>query len=808
MINLIYKDGRGHKMARPVTSREEYVALRNAPENAKCFYDARGGQQAQKMRQLQFNYNDLLPDGVLKGCCHPASTFAHDIDCQSAEQQAAIKQRILEKKDEIGLLELSGSANFGLHAVCRREKGKTILESQVRVSMITQTEMDTNTHDQARVMFTGPATDDNLFYLDDAIFEEKMSVEESAAEFEVLKEREKKGQEQVPKEAKKAIKHYRPWEGTPPVIPNTPASSRPSEASGEISGDSCVPSVASGKAEYSTTLGMTKGANERTRFIFRECMKEEGVTDADLVDQGGRHNSVKMILSSCTQLLSKEETLGMLKELMPNNWQDENIQNLVNDFYTDYYNPSQRLTLFQKRVFRESRRLGGDTSQQDKSEFSVQNQSELSKLFASKMPPEIPKVLPKLVKAVTQHTPQRYKATVAQAMFPPLSTYSRKLSFMYIDNQERDLRSCCLIIAGTGTGKDSCTKQPLQHIIADMVERDKENRDRLKKFNDEYNNKANNKQKPQRPDDLIIQTLKYDITKAALVQRMEDAQGAPLYIRLNELEQWDKIEGCTGRNNQFTTMKLCDDEGNDFGSDRASTQSVMASGCLHLNWNANTTLSKAMRYFKYVMTDGPISRLCLATIPDEEIGSEIAVFGNYDEKYDEALKPFIENLKAATGVIDCVQARKLAQQLKDECADFARLSQDRVFDNLTHRALVHAFRKACLLYVANGNKWEKAIEEFCRWSLFYDLYLKMMFFGEQIRHADDDIPTSKRGPQNLLDFLPETFTVEEAKRIRQQHGMDAEHTMTMVRTWKSRKYVYQISDISFKKATQYVTKRT
>ena len=319
MINLIYKDGRGHKMARPVTSREEYVALRNNPENAKCFYDARGGQQAQKMRQLQFNYNDLLPDGVLKGCCHPASTFAHDIDCQSAEQQAAIKQRILEKKDEIGLLELSGSANFGLHAVCRREKGKTILESQVRVSMITQTEMDTNTHDQARVMFTGPATEDNLFYLDDAIFEEEMSIEESAAEFEVLKEREKKGQEQVPKEAKKAIKHYRPWEGTPPVIPNTPVSSRPSEASGEISGDS------------STTLGMTKGANERTRFIFRECMKEEGVTDADLVDQGGRHNSVKMILSSCTQLLSKEETLGMLKELMPNNWQDENIQNLVND---------------------------------------------------------------------------------------------------------------------------------------------------------------------------------------------------------------------------------------------------------------------------------------------------------------------------------------------------------------------------------------------------------------------------------------------------------------------------------------------
>ena len=785
MINLIYKDGRGHKMARPVTSREEYVALRNTPENAKCFYDARGGQQAAKLKQVQFNYNDLLPDGVLKGCCHPASTFAHDIDCQSAEQQAAIKQRILEKKDEIGLLELSGSANFGLHAVCRREKGKTILESQVRVSLVTQTEMDTNTHDQARVMFTGPATEDNLFYLDDAIFEEVMSIEESAAEFELLKEREKKGLEEVPKEAKKAIKHFKPWENAvQQSAPNQQKTDKPETNEGSI----CE-------------------ADERTRFIFRECMKEEGVTDADLVDRGGRHNSVKMILSSCTQLLTKEETLGMLKELMPDNWQDENIQTLVNDFYSDYYNPSQRLTLFQKRVFRESRRLGGEVSAQSESELAVQNQSELSKLFASKLPPEIPKVLPKLVKAVTQHTPQRYKATVAQAMFPPLSTYSRKLSFMYIDNQERDLRSCCLIIAGTGTGKDSCTKQPLQHIIADMVERDKENRIRLKKFNDEYNNKANNKQKPQRPDDLIIQTLKYDITKAALVQRMDDAQGAPLYIRLNELEQWDKIEGCTGRNNQFTTMKLCDDEGNDFGSDRASTQSVMASGCLHLNWNANTTLSKAMRYFKYVMTDGPISRLCLATIPDEEIGAEIAVFGNYDEKYDEALKPFIENLKAATGVIDCAPARKLARQLKDECADFARLSQDRVFDNLSHRALVHAFRKACLLYVANGNKWEKAIEGFCRWSLFYDLYLKMIFFGEQIRHADDDIPTSKRGPQNLLDFLPETFSVEEAKRVRQKQGMDTEKTVKMISTWKSRGYVIQISDFSFKKAYKDVTKR-
>ena len=291
MINLIYKDGRGHKMARPVTSREEYVALRNTPENAKCFYDARGGQQAAKLKQVQFNYNDLLPDGVLKGCCHPASTFAHDIDCQSAEEQAAIKQRILEKKDEIGLLELSGSANFGLHAVCRREKGKTILESQVKVGMVTQTEMDTNTHDQARVMFTGPATDDNLFYLDDAIFEEDMSIEKSAAEFEVLKEREKKGQEEVPAGAKKANKHFKPWE----------EKEVKEERSGEVK--SAAPNQHNSE---------TAPADERVRYIAEGVMKEKGLEKGDFLNEGGRHTTVKVFLSGATQLLTKEQANGIL----------------------------------------------------------------------------------------------------------------------------------------------------------------------------------------------------------------------------------------------------------------------------------------------------------------------------------------------------------------------------------------------------------------------------------------------------------------------------------------------------------------
>ena len=804
MVNLIYFDGSGHKMARPVTNREEYVALRNAPDNAKNFYDARSGNEAAKASQIQFCYNDLLPDGVLKGCCHPSSTFAHDIDCGNQEEQARIKDELLAKKDEIGLLELSGSARWGIHAVCRRQTGKTIRECQYALSMATKTEYDTNSRGLARVMFTGPATPDNLFYLDDAIFEEPLTVAESAEEQKRLQEREKRNEEEVPKGAKKANKHYRPWE-----------EGEMRDGRGKMDDGRCK--MDDGRGEKQDVS--PKVANERTMYIFRECMKEEDVTDADFLNEGGRHNSVKMVLCHCNQLLTEAETLGALQELMPDHWNDQNIRDLVKAYYSDYYNPQQRLSVFQKQVFKNSKRIGDAKAQENytaatsfaRSFLQVGEPtllcnsaegkalSELSRLFNSNTPPELPETLPKLVKAVTQSTPQKYKATVAQAMFPPLGAYPKNLSFVYVDNQVRELRINCLIVAETGSGKDSCTKQPLTHIIADMKARDKVNRERLKKFNDDYNSKAGNKQKPQRPDDLVIQNIKSDITKAALVQRTEEANGAPLYVRINELEQWDKIEGCTGRNNQFTTLKLCDDEGNDFGSDRASTQSVMGDGCLHLNWNANTTVPKLLRYFRYVLTDGPVSRLTLATVPDEELGADIPVFGDYGEEYDAALKPFIDNLKAATGVIDCQQARRLAKRLKKECAEFASLSSDDVFDNLSHRALVMAFRKACLLYVANGMKWEKSIETFCRWSLFYDMYLKMRLFGDLIRNANGDYSVSRRGPRSLLEDLPDEFTIEDAKRVRQQYGMESDGAKKMIRNWINRGYLTQYSEFSFQK---------
>ena len=819
IYRITYKDK--HKYATPVKNRAQFLALRNSKTNLSNLEKARCGDNAAKGKLVQFAYNLGHVDGALAGCKSIGSYFFHDIDCYDKEQSEAICKQILEKKDEIGLKMLEKSASGGWHLVCKREPGLTILEAQVKISTILRIEMDTNTHDLQRVAYGSSGSAEDLVYLEDELFSEPMTAEECEAEYARLKERERSGGEQVPATAKKARKHYKPWEEESPVSSqreanpslssrlseaNPSLSSRLSEAHGEIS--------RSLEGDSSTALGMTKvGAlgmteeglqkiNERTRFIMEAVLKAKGLEPCDFVNDGGRHNAVKIFLSGANQLLSKEEANGVLAELMPEHWNDKNIQDCIRDFYDRYYDRNRKLNRDEEAIFTKSRRLQEAESPQPAEELDPNTpMSELSKLFASRRPPELPQNLPKLVKEVTRNTPQKYKATVSQAMFPPLATYPRKLSFVYIDNQVRDLRVNCLIVAITGSGKDSSTGKPLERLIAPMKQRDDENRARLKKFNDECNSKAANKQSPKRPDDLIIQTIMSDITKAGLVQRMDEAQGAPLYVKLNELEQWDKIEAASGRGNQFTVMKLCDDEHNIFGTDRAGTQSVTATGCLHLNWNASTTISKAIRYFRYVLTDGPVSRLCLATIPEDEIGADISVFGNYDEAYDEALKPYIDNLSRATGVVDCLQAKSLARKLKDECADFARLSQDRVFDNLSHRALVIAFRKACLLYVANGMRWEKSIEAFCRWSLFYDLYMKMTLFGELIRHADDELPTSKHGPQSLLDLLPSTFTIEDAQRIRIRRGMAVEKTGNMISTWKKRHYVVQMADGSYKKAS-------
>ena len=546
-------------------------------------------------------------------------------------------------------------------------------------------------------------------------------------------------------------------------------------------------------------------ADKRTRLIIKEIMKKEGVTTTDLTEEGGRHNAVKMLLSHATQLLKEAEFLGVLRELMPQNWQDQNIRQLVKDFYAKYYDESAKLTEFQKEVFRKSRNL---ETKQDEKTYALTAQvygdtAPLAEIYASQQPPLLPAKLPNLVKTVTSLTPAELKATVAQGMFPPLGAYPCKLSFLYIDNQYRELRMNCLTIGDTGSGKDTSLKQPLKHITAPMAERDNINRQRLKEFNEQYNATKANKDKPKRPADLIIQKVGSDLTPARLSQLMDDSQGAMLYTQMNEFEQWYGVEGMRGQVCTFKNLKLADDEDNPFGQERAGVQSVNYTGPLGLNWNASTTPSKAQSMFRYVLVDGPVSRVCLGTTPNVGLAAPMPRFGRYDERYDKALKPYIENLQAATGEIECRPAYRLAERLKAECDQYTLVTQDEVFDNLSHRALVHAFRKACLLYAANGMKWEKAIEGFCRWSLHYDLWLKLHFFGDMIRKEGEQTKTSKRGPRNLLEQIATdaegAFTMSDAISVRLLNNKNEEGTANMLSQWKTRGYIESLPDGRFRK---------
>ena len=766
-------EGRQRKFAHPVKDRQELMALRNSQENLDCLARARKGDEEAKAKLLQLAYNIGHVEGLIAGCKSQGSFFFHDVDCYDKEKSDEIKELILSKKEEIGLVMLERSVGGGWHLVCKREPGKTILENQVRVACALQLEMDTNTKDLQRVCFSTSGSAEDLVYLDDAIFEEPMTPEACEKEYAALKVRVMRKQEEVPAGARKANKHYRPWEDLPPKLGGDRGLNKGTD-SHDASSDPQPPNLGGSEA------------TERTRFIFRECMKEEDVTEADLTKEGGRHNSVKMVLGHCNQLLTEGETLGVLKELMPGNWNDQNIRDLVKAYYTDYYNEKQRLTLFQKRVFRESKKLNGQPS-------------DTTLPTSETTPPEMPKKLPKLIELLTSKTPEVYKAAVAHAVFPALGTHLCKVRFCYTDNMEHEATLMNCLMAGTGAGK-SCIDKPIDHIMADIRIRDKENERRESEWKKDCQKKGANKDKMLRPEGLVIQEIDPDMTKPALVTRMDEAEGHFVYVKLNELDLFEQLKGQTGRQH-FQLMCLAFDSDATYGQTRIGTQSVTARPECRFNWNACTTILKGRRFFNRVLTDGPISRINFCTIPEQEIGAEQPIFGRYDAAFDEALKPYIDNLVAARGLIDCQQAFKLAKKLQQECAEFAQLSQNNTYWELSHRACVIAWLKACVLYVANGQKWEKAIEDFIRWSLNYDLWCKMQFFGAAIERANngEDSRIGTRGPRNLLELLPNEFTLDDARRVRQQQGLDTANTLKMVRNWKSREYVTQISDISFQK---------
>ena len=793
MIYRITNDG--HKHAHLVRNREELMALRNSIENQDNLQKARKGDAKAKARLLQLSYNLGHVDGALAGCKSIGSYFFHDIDSYENEKASpvpsqggvnqqdkrtpsplgegrgeALKDLILSKKEEIGLRMLERSASGGWHLVCKRVPGTTILENQVRVATILQIEMDTSTKDLQRIVYSTSGSPEDLVYLDDELFTEPMTPEECEQEYNRLKVRVMRKEENVPAGAKKANKHYRPW------LENEKASPVPSQG-GVNQQDERTPSP----------LGEGLGEAVRVRFIAKGVMKEKGLEEADFLNEGGRHTTVKIFLGGVSQLLRKEEVNMVLRELMPEHWNDENIQQLVNDFYANYTNPNQRLLRYQEQLFTQSQHLNENEELRVKSE-------ELAS------PPAMPARLPKLIQLLTSRTPDIYKPAVAHAVFPALATHLWKTRFRYIDNKLHEATLMNVLMAGTGAGKD-CISEPIDHIMADIRRNDAENMKREKEWKDEINAKGANKDKRKRPEGLIIQEIDADMTNPAFVMRMAEADEHFLYVKLNEIDQFDALKGNGSGGQQFRIMCLAFDPNNRYGQTRIGTQSVTERVCIRFNWNATTTIQKGQKYFSRVLTDGPLSRINFCTIPEREIGSEIPVYGEYDSAFDEELRPYIERLCAARGEIDCPQAYKLAKKLNEECADFSRLSQSRTYENFTFRGNVIAYLKACVLYVANDYKWDKTCDDFIRWSLNYDLWCKMQFFGDAIEQANNAAErTGTRGPRNLLELLPDTFTLDDAKRVRRQQGMGTEKTVSMLRNWVNRGYVIQYSVFSFQKA--------
>lgn len=790
---MIYRIvNKGKKFAYQVKNREDFLSLRNSKKNLENLAKARKGDEKAKAQLVQFAYNiGVLQSSALAGCKSIGSFFFHDVDCYDAAQSEAMAQQILAKKDEIGLMMLEKSASGGYHLVCKREPGTSILENQVRVSSILQIEMDTNVHDLQRVSYSSSGDEKDLLYLDDELFEEPMTAEECEAEYERLKERERRGEEDVPAGAKKARKHYKPWEET--------GAHRCDKGQGEGHDRGQGPvTTAAIDLSCDRYQSPVMPVDERVRFIGEAVLKAKGLERCDFLNDGGRHNAVKIFLSGANQLLEQDEANGVLAELMPEHWNDQNIQDCVRDFYDRYYNRNRKLNKDEEEIFTKSRRIGADST--------PSTSSETAELEMPEMPAE--KKLPKLIRLLTRNTPNQYKAAVAHAVFPPLGTHLKEVSFEYTDYvpHEATLMNC--LMAHTGAGK-GCIDEPIRHIMADIKRRDEENTRREAEWKKDCQKKGANKDKQVRPEGLVIQEIDPDMTKPALVTRMDEAEGHFVYVKLNEIDLFEQLKGQTGKQH-FQLMCLAFDPGAEFGQTRVGTQSVTARPKCRFNWNACTTIQKGRKFFSRVLTDGPISRINFCTIPEMEIGAEQPIYGKYDSAFDEELKPYIDNLVAASGRIDCPQAFKLAKKLQEECAEFARLSQNETYWNLSHRAIVIAWLKACVLYVANGNQWEKNIEDFVRWSLQYDLWCKMQFFGDDIEAANSgNERMGTRGPRNLLELLPDEFTKEDALNVRIKQGMgsDKKRCAQMIRQWVYRKYVLQITDYSFKKSDKYVTKR-
>ena len=578
--------------------------------------------------------------------------------------------------------------------------------------------------------------------------------------------------------------------------------------------------------DYISHTGGSQNADAKNLIAFDLFQDSAGLKGMNIDTVGSRHSSLLAIMSAgASRVMSEEELMKVVAKRMPSYYQENDCHQLIHDFYAKYGDSSKPFSRDVIRVnalaeqaaksllagdCKSPERLAGDFLAGQYGYSSLAGDCKSPERLAGAnlyiqsnacvqssedeeypAPPPMPKKLPKLVELLISKTPEIYQPAVACAIFPPLATHLWRTKFRYIDNVEHEATLMTCLLAGTGAGK-SCVQKPIDFIMEDIRKRDAENLKREKEWKEEMMRKGANKDKRKRPENLIIQEIDADMTNPAFVMRTAEAKEHFLYTSLNEIDQFDALRGIG--NQQFRIMCLAFDPSNKFGQSRVGIQSVTERVCVRFNWNASTTIDKGQRYFAKVLTDGPLSRINFCTIPEREIGEDIPIYGTYDDEFRKSLKPYIENLCMASGLVECQEAYDLAVVLKNENAEFARTSQNRIFENFSFRANVIAYLKACVLYVANGYRWEPEMDDFIRWSERYDLYCKMRFFGDMIaRENSAGEKSSKRGPENLLQLLPDIFTMPQLDAIRMEHGLNAKGTRNVIKQWIYRGYIERIS---------------
>ena len=795
-----YKNGnKGSISSQPLSVYDKTIAY---PWMADLVAAIRGGNDELK-KQLPFrcaHYYQFRDNRRSQKNAVPESFLFQttiDVDDKEYVDKAIEKARELNCSDTIwngALLHLEYSARKKLHIDIRMPVGMTIEETQRAYCEALGVPYDESCITPERMLF---------------ITDKESEIYRSPHWYEVLPQEELRRRRQAYLDRGLAI-DGRIQQGTQPKplnIQHSKLNTQQNVQDHRLSGSDSHHAVSSGSAiqpaqpcdsnaAHAGNLGSAGGyqipdglptsgtASEKSLIAFDLFTESAGLKNVNIDTEGSRHSSLLAIMSAgASRVMSEEELRRVVAVKMPSFAQERDCQQLIHDFYEKYGDSS-------KPFSRDVIRINAQAEKQ--ATLSTPNSSLQTPNCEDDYPapPEMPKKLPKLVELLVSQTPDIYKPAVAHAIFPPLATHLCRTYFNYIDNVEHEATLMCCLLAGTGAGKN-CVQMPINLIMEDIRKRDKDNLKREKEWKDEVTRKGANKDKRKRPENLVIQEIDADMTNPAFVMRTAEAQEHFLYTALNEIDQFDNLRGIG--NQQFRIMCLAFDPGNQYGQTRVGTQSVTERVTIRFNWNASTTINKGIRYFSKVLTDGPISRINFCTIPEREIGAEMPVYGTYDDTFRENLKPYIEHLNMASGTINCPEAFALAQKLKEENADFARMSQDRVYENLSFRANVIAYLKACVLYVANGCQWESEIEEFVRWSEQYDLYCKMRFFRDAIVKAEQEgVKSSKRGPSNMLQLLPNEFSYQQAEQLRSDLGLDTKGTRRMIATWVFRKYIVKV----------------